>query len=165
MTRPLSSVLTLALGLVVATAAPSAAQITDELDAYWAEVSRTVAEGHFDGYAALYHPDAVLVSLGSASSHPIADALADWEQGFVDTREGRATASVEFRLTQRLHDATTAHEAGIFRYTLEPEEGESVDALVHFEALLVKKDETWLMVMEYQKEPATKAEWEAAQAT
>lgn len=162
MTRKLSVVFGIVLGFVLSTPSMSAAQITDELDAYWAEVSRTVAEGDFDGYAALYHPDAVLVSLGSASSRPIADALAGWEQGFVDTKEGRATASVKFRLTRRLHDATTAHETGIFRYTLEPEEGESVDALVHFEALLVKKKGTWLMVMEYQKEPATKAEWEAA---
>ncbi len=162
MRRPVSSVLAVNLGLVLITAVPSAAQITTELDAYWAEVSRTVAEGDFDGYADLHHPDAVLVSLGSGSSYPIADALAGWEQGFVDTREGRAEASVEFRLIQRLHDGTTAHETGIFRYRLKPTEGEPVDALVHFEALLVKKDGEWRILMEYQKEPATEEEWEAA---
>lgn len=162
MTRELSVAFGIVLGLVLSTPATSAAQITDELDTYWAEASRTVAEGDFEAYAALYHPDAVLVSLGSGNSHPIADALSGWEQYFVDTREGRADASVEFRLTRRLHDATTAHETGIFRFTFEPEDGDPTEATVHFESLLVKKDGKWLMVMEYQKQPATEAEWEAA---
>jgi hypothetical protein len=35
-------------------------------------------------------------------------------------------------------------------------------ALVHFEALLVKQDGEWKMVMEYQKQAASEAEWEAA---
>jgi ketosteroid isomerase-like protein len=141
---------------------PAVAQATAELDGFWAEMSRTVAEGDFAGYAALYHPDAVLVSLGANVSHPIADALAGWKQGFDDTRAGMAAAGVEFRFTQRLHDASTAHETGIFRYTLDPEEGDPIDAMVHFEGLLVKKDGRWQLVMEYQKQPATNAEWEAA---
>ena len=148
--------------LVAAVAVPATAQVTVELDAYWAEVSRTVAQGDFESYADLYHPDAVLVSLGSGTSHSIAQALEGWKQYFVDTREGRVEASVEFRFTRRLHDAATAHETGIFRYRLEPAEGEPIDAIVHFEGLLVKKDGEWLMLMEYQKEPATKADWEAA---
>ncbi len=137
------------------------AQVADELDAYWAELSRTVAEGDFEGYARLYHPDAVIVLDGNAT-HPIAVALAGWKQGFDDTRDGRAEAGVEFRFTVRLHDATTAFESGIFRYTLSPEEGDDAVALVHFEGLLVKKDGRWLMVMERQKGPATDAEWAAA---
>lgn len=158
------SVVTLAASLVLlpGVAAPAAAQVTVELDAYWADVSRTVLEGDFEGCADLYHPDAVLVSLGSGTSHAIAEALEGWEQYFVDTREGRVEASVEFRFTQRLHDATTAHETGMFRYRLEPVDGEPVDAIVHFEGLLVKKDGEWLMLMEYQKDPATEAEWEEA---
>ena len=151
---------------VVATAllplpATAPAQVTTELDSYWAEVSRTVREGDFEGYAELYHPDAVLVA-GGSGTYPIARALAGWKQGFDDTREGRAKAGVEFRLTERLNDATTAHETGIFRYTLAPEEGDDVIAQVEFEALLVKKDGKWLMVMEYQKGPATDEEWAAA---
>ena len=137
------------------------AQVAAELDAYWAEVSRTVDEGDFEGYGALYHPDAVLVVQDNAT-YPIEAALAGWKQGFDDTRAGRADAGVDFRLTGRLHDATTAYETGIFRYTLDPEEGESVVALIHFEALLVKRDGRWLMLMEYQKNPATDAEWAAA---
>lgn len=148
--------------LLIVLPSPAAAQVADELDAYWAEVSRTVAEGDFEGYAALYHPDAVLVSGFSNESFPISRALAGWKQGFVDTAEGRAEAGVDFRLTQRLNDGTTAHETGLFRYTLTPESGDPIVAVVNFESLLVKKDGAWLMLMEYQRSPATEEEWAAA---
>jgi hypothetical protein len=150
------------LGLMLLSPSVVESQVVAELDDYWAEMARTVAEGDFEGYSRLYHPDAVLVSLGSGTSYPIARALAGWERGFVDTRAGRAQASVTFRFTQRLHDETTAHETGIFRYTLDPEDGDPTTALLHFEGLLVRKDGAWLMVMEYQKQPATEEEWEAA---
>lgn len=131
------------------------------LDAYWAEVSRTVEEGDFEGYSDLYHADAVLVSSSSGNSYPIASALAGWEQGFVDTREGRASASVDFRFTERLNDGTTAHETGIFNYRLEGADGQVSDQFIHFEALLVHRG-GWVMMMEFQKESATAEEWEAA---
>ena len=150
-----------AAAVLTAIPASALAQVTTELDAYWAEVSRTVAEGDFEGYAALYHPDAVLV-MGGAESYPIAKALAGWKQLFDDTHAGKAVGGVEFRFTGRLNDGTTAHETGMFRYTFEPVDGEEAGALVHFEALLVKRDGEWLMVMEYQKEPATDEEWDAA---
>lgn len=146
---------------VVLYGADARAQVTAELDAYWAEVARTVQEGDFEGYAALYHDDAILVSLGSANSYPIAQALEGWEQGFMDTREGRVEASVEFRFSQRLNDETTGHETGIFHYRLVNGAGEVSESRVHFEALMVKKDGAWLMLMEYQKEPATPEEWNA----
>ncbi len=146
---------------LLALPATAPAQITTELDAYWAEVSRTVEEGDFEGYAELYHPDAVLV-MKSSGTVPIAEAVAGWKQLFVDTHAGKAMAGVEFRLTERLNDATTAHETGLFRYTFEPEEGDDAVSLVRFEALLVKRDGRWLMVMEYQKDPTSDAEWGAA---
>lgn len=144
---------------------PSAAtsQVVDELNAYWDHAVSVVEGGDFDGYAATYHPDAVLVSLGNGASYPISQALAGWEQGFIDTREGRMDVSLEFRFTRRLHDATTAHETGIFRYVGTPANGgQPVSATLHFEGLLVKKDGQWVMVMEYQKQPATDEEWAAA---
>ena len=136
------------------------AQIQD-LDAYWAEVSRTVSEGDFDGYAALYHEDAVLVSSGSKSSYPIQDALAGWKQGFDDTRAGKMKANVIFRFSSRLTSETTSHDTGIFHYSSTNDQGEISGAYVHFEGLLVKKGSGWLMLMEYQKGPATREEWEA----
>lgn len=148
------------LVLVLSTPAWVSAQTVAELDAYWSDVSRTVAEGDFDGYSRLYHRDAVLVDLGSRTSYPIAQALVGWEQGFSDTRAGKALASVAFRFTQRLHDETTAHETGIFRYTLKTGDADETIAFVHFEGLLVRSAGAWMMLMEYQKEPATKEEWE-----
>jgi uncharacterized protein (TIGR02246 family) len=144
-------------------AAPSLteAQVIAELDSYWAEATRTVEEGDFAGYASLYHPDAVLVMQGRGSV-PIQEALDGWKQLFLDTQEGDAAADVEFRFTERLNDATTAHETGIFRYVFEPQNGEPSVSLVHFEALLVKRDGRWLMLMEYQQDPATEEEWAAA---
>ena len=139
---------------------PAAGQVTGELDAFWTELARTVEEGDFAGYAALYHDDAVLVSEFSDASQPIAEALAGWEQGFLDTQTGSANATVQFRFSRRLNDATTAHETGIFHYRFAPGSGQISDQYVHFEALLVKKG-TWRMVMEFQKSRATLAEWAA----
>lgn len=151
-----------AIVLARALASPSAAQTTPEtLDAFWAELARTVAEGNFEGYSATYHPDAVLVSGLARASYPISQALVDWKQGFDDTKAGSIKAAVEFRFTQRIADATTAHETGIFHYSAVDAEGQGSDQYVHFEALLVNKG-GWKMVMEYQKAMATPEEWEAA---
>ena len=149
------------LVLVIAVAPGVEAQTVAELDAFWAEMSRTVEKGDFESYSALYHPDAVLVSGFENASYPIRGALARWEQLFIDTRSGAAEASVSFRLSQRLHDETTAHETGIFNYRFRPTSGEAQDQYVHFQALLVKKDGRWQLVMEYQLSPATPVEWEA----
>lgn len=135
--------------------------LTIELDAFWAEVTRAVTEGDFEGYAANYHPDAILVSQAGNTSYPIATALKSWHQGFVDTAAGRVNAIVEFRFTSRLNDETTAHETGIFHYSAYPTVGDATDNYVHFEALLVRKD-SWKMMMEYQQAPATQSEWVAA---
>ena len=58
--------------LFVATSPALRAQVTQELDAYWAEISRTVEEGDFAGYSATYHPDAVVI-FGMATQ-PISEA-------------------------------------------------------------------------------------------
>lgn len=133
--------------------------VLEELDALWAEISRTVADGDFDAYAAVYHPDAVLVSEINGTSYPIAAALQGWREGFDDTRAGTIAASVEFRFTKRLHDATTAHETGLFRYESRTAGGSTVWQILQFEALLVKKD-GWKILMEFQKSLAAQAEWD-----
>ena len=130
-------------------------------DAFWAEVSRSVAEGDFEGYAATYHADAILVSGRSQTSYPISQALGGWKQGFMDTKAEKMKAGVEFRFTQRLNDESTAHETGIFHYWAHVEGGERSDSYIHFEALLVNK-QGWKMMMEYQKAAATVEEWNAA---
>ena len=152
--------LAVGLGALQLTPDSAGAQTVAELDAYWAEVARTVGEGDFEGYAALYHEDAILVSKFTNNSYPIAGALEEWEQGFIDTRAGASRARVRFRFSQRLNDGTTAHETGIFNYRLETASGDVTDQYVHFEALLVRKD-GWKMVMEYQQSAATIEEWEA----
>ena len=131
-----------------------------ELDAYWAAYSRTVAEGDFEGYGALYHPDGVLVSVNSGTSQLNSTFMVGAEPEFAANREEGASASVAFRFSQRLHDEVTAHETGIFRYANTPSGGTEKVALVHFDALLVKKDGGWLMLMEYQRGRATQQEWD-----
>jgi hypothetical protein len=166
MNAPTRSLFRYPLGLLILFLAwpsvPGVAQDrTAELDAFWAELSRTVAEGDFEGYASTYHPDAILVSGPSETSYPISQALDGWKQGFLDTKAGVMEASVEFRFTKRLSDATTAHETGMFHYQTVDGEGNRSGQVFHFEALLIKKD-GWKMMMEYQKSVATQEEWEAA---
>lgn len=132
-----------------------------ELDAYWASVSRAVNTGDFDAYAATCHPEGVLVSGGKQTSQPLADALARWKQGFLDTHDGKMKASAEFRFSRRIGDATTALETGIFRYTSQLGDGLPKSEYIHLEALLLKKADGWKILMENQKGPATEAEWQA----
>lgn len=149
--------------LLLFTIQSSAQDVITELDAYWAEVSRTVAEGDFEGYAAAYHPDAVLVFAGNNQSVPLQQALDGWKPGFDATANGDMRASVSFRFSQRLTSETTAWEKGIFFYQSESDQGNS-GAKVHFTALSIKKDGQWLMLMENQMSEATQEEWDALAA-
>jgi len=65
--------------------------IEKELNAYWAEVSRSVKEGDFAGYSATCHPLGILVSGNKKTSYPLATALAKWKQGFEDTKAKKIT--------------------------------------------------------------------------
>lgn len=132
-----------------------------ELDAYWAEVSRSVNEGDFEAYAATCHEEGVLVSGSKNYSQALASALARWKKDFTDTREGKVRSKVEFRFSRRVGDATTAHETGVFCYTSQLPGGEPKMDYIHLEALLVKKDEGWKILMENQTGPATEAAWKA----
>jgi hypothetical protein len=134
--------------------------VLDELDGYWQEVARTVTTGNFEAYAAGYHADAIYVSESEKLSQPISLKMDGWRQGFLDTQQGKAHPALDFRFSQRLNDATSAHETGIFRYSSGNGEGSGNTVYVHFEALLIKKGR-WLTVMEYQKSPATEEEWDS----
>lgn len=132
-----------------------------ELDAYWAEVSRTVKEGDFEGYAAGCQEEAVFVSGIKKAAYPLSKALARWKKEFDDTKAGKRTSNVTFRFSQRLGDATTAHETGMFVYSFQQGNEEPRKEFIHFEALLVKKQGGWKTLMEYQKSAGTEAEWAA----
>lgn len=132
-----------------------------ELDAFWAKVSRAVNTGDFAAYEATCDPEGVLVSGTKKTCTPLAEALKRWKKEFDATKAGEMKASVEFKFSQRLHDATTAHETGIFLYKATGPDGKETRAYVHFEALLLKRGDGWKIVMEYQKANATEAEFQA----
>lgn len=71
------------------------------------------------------------------------------------------TAEVEFRFSNQIHSATTAYDTGIFRYAWQNEGEEAQEVFIHLEALLIKSDGDWTILMEYQKSIATVEEWEA----
>ena len=131
-----------------------------ELDDYWAEVSRCVKEGDFEGYTATFHKDAVLVSGFSEKAYPISQALEGWKSNILETQSGKNQASVEFKFSRRLGDSTTAHETGIFHYAMIDAEGTKTEYYVQFEALLVKRGK-WIAMMENQQSDATEEDWNA----
>lgn len=144
------------------------AAIERELDTFWRDVASYLAAGDFEGLASTYHPEAVLVSESLNTSYPITQALERWKPGILDTRAGKVVTTVDFRITSRLFSASTSHERGIFHYHSRPineevDEGGSNDYYVHFEALLLKSGD-WTMIMEHQKEAATREDWEATEA-
>jgi hypothetical protein len=136
-----------------------------EIDrSFWAEVSRAVKEGDFEGYKATCHENAILVTTSGKNkqSYPMTSALARWKQGFTNTKEGKQMDNVSFRFSQRIGDETTAHEIGIFYFTSRDNQGKLIsEGYTHLEALLVKQNGIWQILMEYQKANATKEEWEA----
>ncbi|WP_282043466.1 hypothetical protein [Winogradskyella flava] len=135
-----------------------------ELNRYWERLNKTVIEGDFEGNKDCFHKDAVVVfaSGQNKTSVPISVALIGWKQSFKNTKEGKTKVNIELRFSQRIGDETTAHETGIFVYT-------STDSLskvtnkyyIPFEMLLVKRNNKWYAMMEYQKPLVTKKEWDA----
>jgi ketosteroid isomerase-like protein len=132
-----------------------------QLDEYWAEVSRAVGAGDFTAYEATCHPEGVLVSGSKNTTSPLADALKRWKKEFDATRSGGMKASVTFKFSRRLGDATTAHETGMFLYSATGADGKETREYIHFEGLLVKRDGRWKILMEYQKSKGTREEFEA----
>jgi ketosteroid isomerase-like protein len=132
-----------------------------EIDAYWNEVERAVREGDYQAYRATVHPDAVIIAGSKQVSYPLEQAMIRWEKDFENTKSGKLKGEVSFRFAKRYRDTETAHESGIFRYTSTPEDGETTTDYIAFEALLVKKDGRWQMLMENQIAPASEEAWEA----
>ncbi len=145
-----------------ATALPSPdTSAREELDAYWAKVSRTVSEGDFAAYQETCHEQGVIISGTKQSCYPLRQALARWQTDFDRTRAGEVKSSVDFRFAHRYRDATTAHESGVFRYTATEAGAEPVTTYTAFEALLTRQDGNWKILMEHQKGTATESDWNA----
>jgi ketosteroid isomerase-like protein len=132
-----------------------------ELDALWGTVSKAVATGDFEAYAATCHPDGVLVIGRRQRTEPLTVSLQRWQKDFDDTRAGRMKASASLRWATRYGDATTAYEVGILRYASQPIGGEEKVEYVDLEAVLVKHDNGWKVTCENQKGVTTEAAWKA----
>ncbi|MDX1389604.1 MAG: hypothetical protein R3344_10470 [Acidobacteriota bacterium] len=154
--------------LVARPAAPAGAQadpIEAELDAFWAEVSRTVAESDFEGMEAIYHPDAIFLGFDSDApdTHHVM-TIADYLEPFRDSGDEEQTSGVEFHFATRVHDERSAHEVGLFHYWVEAAGQERFDHYGTAEAYLVKKDGRWLVLVEIQRAPSTEEAWNALRA-
>ena len=132
---------------------------TNEINAFWIEAERQVREGDFEAYSNSFHPNAILVNGISKNSIPIKEALDRWEKGFEDTRQRQMKASVEFRFSETVFGTSSAYQKGIFHYTSEYIGQSPVSVFIHFEVLLTKSNSIWEILMEYQKDYATKEDW------
>ena len=133
---------------------------TGAIDAQvWTAVSTTVVKHDIAGMTALYHPDAVLVT--PKGTVPIAQALAGWGQSMEVMKRNGSHASVAFRFALRQDGVATAFESGMFSYAVTDSAGATTRYIIPFEALLVRKDSRWLILMEHQLAAADEAAWNA----
>ena len=141
-------------------AAPKAnAASTAEIDRdVWSVLVTTVATDDIVGMGAVYFPDAVLVS--PQSTAPIKSTLERWGRDMAAAKAKGSQATVEFRFSRRQDDATTAFEAGIFKYTVRDKSGAGTPKHYPFEMLLAKTNGKWLVLMERQFAEVTPAEWD-----
>ena len=133
--------------------------VINELNAAWNKLEQTVSNGDFRSFKSVYHRDAVLVNGISKSSYPIKKAFEGWQQGFTDTKSGEITAHLDVKFSERIFDESSAHETGVFHYYTINKKGQQSDTYVHFESLWVKKNNRWIMMMEYQKSRSDETEW------
>ncbi len=151
------------LVLVLALTAPAAAQtdsIIAELDAFWAEVSRTVAEGDDVGVKATYHPDAVWVR-GDPAQISAMPRSEEGSAGSARTRAGEQAPGVAFRFSSRLHDSTTAHEVGMVHFWNDVGDEPRRHNYGLLDSYLVKKDGRWMILVEIQRWNLPEADWQA----
>ena len=105
-----------------------------------------------------YHPDAVLVS--PTGTRSIKDTLERWGRDMAAAKARGDKATVEFRHSRRQDDATTAFEAGIFKYTIIAKSGVSTPKFYPFEMLLGKTSGKWRVLMERQFAEVTEDAWD-----
>ena len=148
------------LAIVVAAPTGAAGQSSADIDRQvWQAVAKSAVDDDIVAMGRVYHPTAVLVSKNGTT--PIASALERWGRDMVTAKRNGVRASVEFRFTTRQDDATTAFQAGAFRYATTDKAGVTTPGYVRFEALLVKSPDGWKIVMERQLDAITEAAWNA----
>ena len=125
----------------------------------WAVISRTVQDDDIQGMAAVYHPDAVLVS--EKGTVPIADQLGKWGRDMETQKLAGTRASAEFKFDVRQDGPTTAFQSGVFRYATQGKSEPEQAVYVRFENLLIKQDGKWLILMERQLGLVDEADWTA----
>ena len=153
-----TAVLSLGASAFLAALAPSPTSAAIDADV-WTPIAASVVNDDIAAMGRTYHPDAVLVSNGGTRS--IASALAGWGKDMIANKAKGTRATVEFRFTKRQDDAETAFEAGVFKYTVTDKAGVSTPSYRRLEALLVKRQGKWRIVMERQLEAVTEATWDA----
>ncbi len=151
---------------VVMRASPALAQVDTPvagLDAFWAELGRSIMEGDIDGMRGVYHPDAVgLYWQGDTYSMGLMTEANDAQAGyFLETRNGARTIDIQWRFVKRVHDANAAHEIAIARFIETPAGGTARTSYGHIEAFLVNRGK-WLSLVSNVRWNATEAEWNAA---
>lgn len=156
--RTLRRLMSLALSGLALGALPAVAQdpIEAELDAFWEAVVNSVENWNIDAQEATYHPDAISVTDHEASyrTRLMVDVFAEVR----DSASVPPEATLAFRFSSRVHDETTAHEVGIYRFQRAGEE----PFYGGVDSYLVKKDGRWLILLEImRREGLAQAEWDA----
>ena len=124
----------------------------------WSIFVATVAADDIVGMGNVYLPNAVLVR--PRGTEPIKQTLEGWGRDMVAAKAKGSRATVEFRFSRRQDDATTAFEAGIFKYTVIEQSGASSPKYYPFEELLAKTDGKWRVLMERQFAEVTQDAWD-----
>lgn len=154
----LVAILSLGASTLLASLAPSPTSAAIDADV-WKPIAASVVNDDIGAMGRTYHPDAVLVSNDGTRS--IASALAGWGKDMVANKAKGIRATVEFRFTKRQDDTETAFETGVFKYTVIDKAGVSTPSYRRLEALLVKRQGKWRIVMERQLDAVTEATWNA----
>jgi hypothetical protein len=144
-----------AQGAKTAAANPSTQDIDRDV---WSVFVATVAADDIVRMGEAYFPNAVVVMPNATA--PIKETLDRWGKDMVAARAKGKLATVEFRFSRRQDDATTAFEAGIFKYTVIEKSGATTSKFYPFEALLGKSGGKWRVLMERQFAEVTQAEWD-----
>jgi len=137
-------------------------QSTQDIDRdVWSVFVATVASDDIVRMGEAYFPNAVVVMPSTTS--PIKETLDRWGKDMVAAKAKGNRATVEFRFSRRQDDATTAFEAGIFRYTVIEKSGTRTSKCYPFEALLGKTNGKWRVLMERQLAEVSQDAWDKLQ--